>query len=144
MMLKRLFQHQPREIWIPILLSVVPWFHYSPGAGTDGPSKGPSGNRFVYTQGVAMFPGFYFYRCFIWGFHALSYGNVSVSRSPAAERALIASKQRFTQAPILQQQNPETQVTVEVDASNTGVGQVLSQRSLAEGTVTATPSVDCP
>ncbi len=36
-------------------------------------------------------------------------------------------KARFTSAPILRHPDPERQFTVEVDASNTGVGAVLSQ-----------------
>lgn len=52
--------------------------------------------------------------------------------SPKAESAFRDLKRRFTSAPILTQVDPDLQFIVEVDASDTGVGAVLSQRSPAD------------
>lgn len=49
--------------------------------------------------------------------------------SPDAEQAFQTLKERFTSAPVLIHPNPALQFIVEVDASDTGVGAVLSQRS---------------
>ncbi|XP_036072769.1 uncharacterized protein lrfn4b [Oryzias melastigma] len=46
----------------------------------------------------------------------------------AADSAFERMKQLFTSAPILAQPDPSSQFIVEVDASDTGVGAVLSQR----------------
>uniref|UniRef100_A0A8C6L3L3 Gypsy retrotransposon integrase-like protein 1 n=1 Tax=Nothobranchius furzeri TaxID=105023 RepID=A0A8C6L3L3_NOTFU len=46
-----------------------------------------------------------------------------------AECAFQELKERFTQAPILTRPNPQLQFTLEVDASDSGVGAVLSQTS---------------
>lgn len=48
---------------------------------------------------------------------------------PAAEKAFCELKKRFTSAPILCRPDPSRQFIVEVDASDGGVGAVLSQRS---------------
>ncbi|KAL2087157.1 hypothetical protein ACEWY4_018216 [Coilia grayii] len=49
--------------------------------------------------------------------------------TPTAEVAFTALKDRFTSAPILLVPDPDRQLIVEVDASDVGVGAVLSQRS---------------
>uniref|UniRef100_A0A8C7WS22 Gypsy retrotransposon integrase-like protein 1 n=1 Tax=Oryzias sinensis TaxID=183150 RepID=A0A8C7WS22_9TELE len=49
--------------------------------------------------------------------------------SPEAEDAFNLLKDRFTSAPVLAQADPSRQFVVEVDASDTGVGAVLSQRT---------------
>lgn len=49
--------------------------------------------------------------------------------SPAAQSAFDNLKQLFSSAPVLIHPNPELQFVVEVDASDSGVGAVLSQRS---------------
>lgn len=48
--------------------------------------------------------------------------------SPAALQAFQDLKNRFTSAPILHHPNPELEFIVEIDASNTSIGAVLSQR----------------
>lgn len=48
--------------------------------------------------------------------------------NPAATQALSDLKTRFTSAPILHHPDPTLLFTVEVDASNTGIGAILSQR----------------
>ncbi|XP_056132714.1 uncharacterized protein LOC130109756 [Lampris incognitus] len=48
--------------------------------------------------------------------------------SSAAAHAFTNLKQRFTAAPILLHPDPARQFIVEVDASDTGIGAVLSQR----------------
>uniref|UniRef100_A0A3B1JYM9 Gypsy retrotransposon integrase-like protein 1 n=1 Tax=Astyanax mexicanus TaxID=7994 RepID=A0A3B1JYM9_ASTMX len=49
--------------------------------------------------------------------------------SPEADQAFQKLKAAFVSAPILKHPNPDLPFVVEVDASNTGVGAVLSQRS---------------
>ncbi|KAI3362699.1 hypothetical protein L3Q82_001766 [Scortum barcoo] len=48
--------------------------------------------------------------------------------TPEAERAFTLLKSLFTSAPILSHPDPSLQFIVEVDASETGIGAVLSQR----------------
>lgn len=54
------------------------------------------------------------------GTHKLRWDN-------AAEQAFIKLKAAFTSAPILKHPDPERPFIVEVDASDTGVGAILSQ-----------------
>lgn len=78
-----------------------------------------------------------FYRHFIQGYSsvaahltALTSSKVLLFKwSPEAEEAFKNLKARFTTAPILQVPDPERQFVVEVDASDVGVGAVLSQRA---------------
>lgn len=49
-----------------------------------------------------------------------------------ANSTLRTLKEWFTSAPILQMPNPKHQFVVEVDASDTGVWAVLSQRAVLE------------
>ncbi|KAK3557454.1 hypothetical protein QTP70_027739, partial [Hemibagrus guttatus] len=86
---------------------------------------------------VQRFLGFAnFYRKFIRNFSsvaaplsALTKGNTAgFYWGPEAELAFNKLKCRFTSAPILILPNPEIPFTVEVDASDVGVGAVLSQR----------------
>ncbi len=55
-------------------------------------------------------------------------GNQRLTWSPAAHQAFRTLKERFTTAPILHHPNTEQEFIVEVDASSTGIGAVLSQR----------------
>lgn len=86
---------------------------------------------------VQRFLGFAnFYRKFILNFStvaaplfALTKGNMIRFRwGPEAEEAFKILKKRFTSAPILLIPNADEPFTVEVDASEVGVGAVLSQR----------------
>ncbi|KAK3529054.1 hypothetical protein QTP70_014685 [Hemibagrus guttatus] len=86
---------------------------------------------------VQRFFGFAnFYRKFIRNFSsvaaplsALTKGNIAGFHwGPEAELAFNKLKCRFTSAPILILPNPEIPFIVEVDASDVGVGAVLSQR----------------
>ncbi|KAI4805924.1 hypothetical protein KUCAC02_010517 [Chaenocephalus aceratus] len=52
--------------------------------------------------------------------------------SPAAEAAFVKLKCLFSTAPVLSHSDPGVQFVVEVDASDSGVGAVLSQRSPAD------------
>uniref|UniRef100_A0A3Q2EG98 Gypsy retrotransposon integrase-like protein 1 n=1 Tax=Cyprinodon variegatus TaxID=28743 RepID=A0A3Q2EG98_CYPVA len=77
-----------------------------------------------------------FYRCFIRGYsqiaaplHALTSVKVPFVWNPEANRAFTDLKRRFSQAPILIHPDPAKQFTVEIDASDSGVGAVLSQCS---------------
>ncbi|KAL0152007.1 hypothetical protein M9458_052725 [Cirrhinus mrigala] len=77
-----------------------------------------------------------FYRRFIRNFSAVAApltsmvkkNNCKLSWSQAASEAFELLKRRFSTAPILHHPDPEREFIVEIDASNTGVGAVLSQR----------------
>ena len=80
-----------------------------------------------------------FYRRFIKNYGSLAAPLTALTStavkfiwSSAAEGAFRVLKQRFTSAPILIQPNPGRQFIVEVDASDIGVGTVLSQRSASD------------
>ncbi|KAK9528245.1 hypothetical protein VZT92_014728 [Zoarces viviparus] len=62
----------------------------------------------------------------------LTSSEVDFSWSPEANRAFNILKERFTSAPILVQPDESRQFVVKVDASDTGVGAVLSQRSTTD------------
>ncbi|KAL0152827.1 hypothetical protein M9458_051867, partial [Cirrhinus mrigala] len=77
-----------------------------------------------------------FYRRFIRGFSSVAApltamvkkGNSRLSWSSPALQAFTDLRQRFTTAPILHHPDPNKPFLVEVDASSSGVGAVLSQR----------------
>ncbi len=66
---------------------------------------------------------------------ALTSTKVTFRWNPDAQVAFDALKSRFVSAPVLLVPDPESQFIVEVDASDVGVGAVLSQRSLCDGKV---------
>ena len=83
-----------------------------------------------------------FYRRFIRGYSSvaapltrLTSTKVRFTWGPEAEGAFQTLKGKFPTAPILVHPDPERQFIVEVDASNTGVGAVLSQRSAGDAKV---------
>ena len=90
---------------------------------------------------IQQFLGFAnFYRRYVRGFsttaaplHALTSTQVPFRWSPEADKGFRELKHRFTSAPILTLPDPRRQFVVEVDASNDGVGAVLSQRSEKDG-----------
>uniref|UniRef100_A0A3B3BMY4 Gypsy retrotransposon integrase-like protein 1 n=1 Tax=Oryzias melastigma TaxID=30732 RepID=A0A3B3BMY4_ORYME len=77
-----------------------------------------------------------FYRRFIRGFSTVAAPLTSLLKggprqlhwTPAATQAFENLKSRFSQSPILHHPDPTSQFIVEVDASNTGIGAILSQR----------------
>ncbi|KAL0188510.1 hypothetical protein M9458_015609, partial [Cirrhinus mrigala] len=77
-----------------------------------------------------------FYRRFIRNFSTVAApltamvkkGTTRLTWSPAALQAFGDLRQRFSTAPILHHPDPDKPFVVEVDASSTGVGAVLSQR----------------
>ncbi|KAL0175542.1 hypothetical protein M9458_027872, partial [Cirrhinus mrigala] len=77
-----------------------------------------------------------FYRRFIRNFSTVAaplssmikQGNTRLTWTPLATQAYDELRQRFTTAPILHHPDPNLPFLVEVDASSTGVGAVLSQR----------------
>ena len=78
-----------------------------------------------------------FYRHFIHNYSsvaspvtALTSSKVPFQCYPVASKALQILKSRFTSAPILQMPDHDCQFVVEVDASDVGVGLILSQRSV--------------
>ncbi|KAF7640699.1 hypothetical protein LDENG_00022080, partial [Lucifuga dentata] len=77
-----------------------------------------------------------FYRRFVRGFSsiavpltALNSSKVPFKWTLAVEEAFRDLKSLFTSSPILQLPEPDRQLVVRVDASDVGVGAVLSQRS---------------
>lgn len=83
-----------------------------------------------------------FYRRFIRNYSsiaapltALTSSSVKFLWSDSAERAFQQLKSRFTSAPVLITPDPSRQFIVEVDASDVGVGAVLSQRSPTDNKV---------
>ena len=78
-----------------------------------------------------------FYRRFIRNFSSIAAPLTSLLKgnpkkikwTEVAEQAFQALKVAFTTAPILKHPDPEQPFVVEVDASETGVGAVLSQRT---------------
>ncbi|KAL0203651.1 hypothetical protein M9458_001669, partial [Cirrhinus mrigala] len=77
-----------------------------------------------------------FYRRFIRNFSTVAgpltsmvkSGNTRLSWSPEAVHTFNDLRLRFTSAPILKHPDPQLPFIVEVDASSTGVGAILSQR----------------
>ncbi|KAL1269106.1 hypothetical protein QQF64_031395 [Cirrhinus molitorella] len=77
-----------------------------------------------------------FYRRFIRNFSMVAAPLTSMTKqrtkrliwTPEAKRSFEDLKRRFTSAPILHHPDPDRPFIVEVDASNTGVGAILSQR----------------
>uniref|UniRef100_A0A4W5K2I5 ribonuclease H n=1 Tax=Hucho hucho TaxID=62062 RepID=A0A4W5K2I5_9TELE len=87
---------------------------------------------------VQRFLGFAnYYRRFIWGFgqvaapitSLLKGGPVRLRWSAEADRAFGHLNDLFTSAPVLAHPDPSLAFIVEVDASEAGIGAVLSQRS---------------
>ncbi|XP_078812643.1 uncharacterized protein lrrc75a isoform X3 [Oryzias latipes] len=81
-----------------------------------------------------------FYRRFIRNYSSLAAPltqltsvNTPFVWSPEAQAAFDKLKGMFISAPILIQPDPQRQFIVEVDASDTGVGAVLSQREVSSG-----------
>ena len=77
-----------------------------------------------------------FYRRFIRNYstvaaplNSLTSSKIPFVWSPTAEQAFSALKRHFTTGPILVQPDPTRQFVVEVDASDVGVGAILSQKS---------------
>ncbi|KAI2644234.1 Transposon Tf2-6 polyprotein [Labeo rohita] len=77
-----------------------------------------------------------FYRRFIRNFSTVAApltsmvkkGSARLSWSPEALHAFHDLRQRFSSAPVLKHPDPQLPFLVEVDASSTGVGAILSQR----------------
>ncbi len=89
------------------------------------------------TKELQRFLGFAnFYRRFIRNFSTIAAPLISLLKGGKPLSRLVHCsirgfqqlKQRFISAPILHHPDPELEFTVEVDASNTGIGAVLSQR----------------
>ena len=94
-------------------------------------------------KALQRFLGFaHFYRRFIRNYSTiasaltrLTFTKVHFSWDQKADEAFKELKKRFTTAPILIHPDPESQLIVEVDASNVGVGAILSQRSAGDSKV---------
>ena len=92
---------------------------------------------------VQQFLGFAnFYRKFIRNFssvaaplHVLTSPKVPFKWTPQGDVAFQLLRERFTTTPILTIPDPHRQFVVEVDASNEGIGGVLSQRSVEDNRI---------
>ena len=80
-----------------------------------------------------------FYRTFIQNYRSVAEPLTRLTSpskpfcwSSAADSAFQRRKERFTSAPVLLHPDPKRQFIVEVDASDTGLGTVLSQRSATD------------
>uniref|UniRef100_A0A146SAR5 Gypsy retrotransposon integrase-like protein 1 n=1 Tax=Fundulus heteroclitus TaxID=8078 RepID=A0A146SAR5_FUNHE len=78
-----------------------------------------------------------FYRRFIRSYsqvaaplHALTSSKVKFAWNEQADKAFKRLKDLFTSAPVLVSPDPERQFIVEVDASSSGVGAILSQKAI--------------
>jgi len=86
-------------------------------------------------QAAVAFPGFAnFYRRFIRNYSRVAAPlialiSIALRWTPEVETTFIELKHWFCSTPVLVQPDTGSQFTVEVDASDTGVGAVLSQRS---------------
>ncbi len=89
---------------------------------------------------LQRFLGFaHFYRRFIRDFssvaspltYMMKINSLDLTWSPAAVEAFTELISRLTSAPILHHPDPELQFIVEMDASNTGIRAILSQRHFA-------------
>ena len=96
---------------------------------------------------IQRFLGFAnFYRRFIRGFSSIAAPISALVKAPQsrfhwsqeAEKAFTELKRQFTTAPVLTHPDPSIPFVVEVDASDVGVGAVLSQRSLVLLSASAT------
>lgn len=83
-----------------------------------------------------------FYRKLIRGFstiaaplHRLTLSSISFTWTPEADEAFRCLRCAFTSTPVLMQPNPERQFVVEVDASDDGVGAVLTQWSATDNKI---------
>ncbi|TWW74436.1 Retrovirus-related Pol polyprotein from transposon opus [Takifugu flavidus] len=119
-----------REVTVSRPISVPPRIHHCAGEHPDGPREGPSGSSCSDSWGSLISTG-------------ASFGIIAPLQDhsrhlPAPRRGLLGpqrrtqhsrNSRRFATVPILQLPDPSCQFVVEVDASNTGVGVVLSQRA---------------
>ena len=92
-----------------------------------------------------------FYRQFIRGYSQVAVPLTALTSTkspftwmPEAETAYSGLKKRFVSTPILVQPDPSLQFVVEADASDTGVGAVLSQRSSSDHKLHPCAFFSCP
>ncbi len=124
---------------VPPAHGPVPRLHPQCGWDPDGPGEGPSHPGLAQPQSVKelqRFLGFAnFYRRFILNFSLLSAPLTSMLRqkpkslswNSEARAAYKKLQEAFCTVPILSRPEPQLPFIVEVDASTTGVGAVLSQ-----------------
>lgn len=67
-----------------------------------------------------------FFRRFIQGYSAVAAPITALTSTKTADEAFQELRSCFTSAPILQMPDPDRQSAVKVDASDVGVGAVLS------------------
>lgn len=132
LVLKRIFQRR-------LFVSVVSWFYYSHGAVTHERSKGSRGKSLaqhpilagrcsvccvLLTSKEILLQGLVLWLHYLIHLSLIMFPCLG----PQQQRAFAALKQRFTRVLIAQQPNHEAQSITEIDASNTGVGAVPSQK----------------
>ncbi|XDV31554.1 hypothetical protein PO909_002545 [Leuciscus waleckii] len=110
---------------------VTPSGHYEYQVMPYGLSNSPAGFQGYMNEVFANFYLRFIHNCALLSSpltSALKGWPKSLSLTPAASEAFQQLKQAFQTAPILVHPNPDLQFIVEMDASSTGVGAVLSQR----------------
>ncbi len=133
---------QSGEVRIPSDQHLIPRIHYQPGGNGNGREEGKVKAVLEWpkpqtVKELQRFLGFAnFCRRFIRDFSKIAapltamtkHHSARLSWSSESHQALEELKTQFTSAPILRHPDPEKEFIVEVDASNTGVGAILSQR----------------
>uniref|UniRef100_A0AAQ4PZ65 Reverse transcriptase/retrotransposon-derived protein RNase H-like domain-containing protein n=1 Tax=Gasterosteus aculeatus aculeatus TaxID=481459 RepID=A0AAQ4PZ65_GASAC len=139
LVLQRLLQNRPEKCEFHGPSVSFPGYIIAQGQLEPDPAKiravadwPPPNNR----KELQRFLGFAnFYRSFIRDYSkvpapltSLTSTKITFKWTPESDRAFSKLKSLFTSAPILKHPYPSLQFVVEVDASDTGVGAVLSQR----------------
>jgi len=132
---------ESREMLLPSALSAVLWIQHRQQWHPDGREEGGCHQELantLYSQRTPTLPWFcqVLYRRFIQDYSTISSPLTSLLRNkpksltwtPAATNAFHILKEAFTTAPLLVHPNPDKPFVVEVDASTTRVGAVLSQQ----------------
>lgn len=130
---------QNRKVWIPRPIHHIPQLNLKGGTGEckSLQKKIENGLYQKPKKQLQRFLGFTnFYRRFIKDFskianplNSLTSTKISFQWTPEAYQAFHTLKERFSQAPILFHPDPTCQFILEVDASDTVVGAILSPRS---------------
>ena len=137
---------EPTEVWVILLLYRLPGIHHLEREHQFGSREGQSGRgvaQMHWPAALQLFLGFAnFHRWLIRNYSTIAAPlshitsvKVCFACDHEAERAFLDLKRRFTTAPILVHPDPKAQFIVEVDASNVGVGAILSQRSAGDSKV---------
>lgn len=139
-----MFQGEPlvckgRVMWVSQIHHYISRICYWTQRHCNGPDQGSGCPELAHTQNckatTEVIIKKIFYWRFIWNFSSLAFPlNFFLCGKPHklqwsedAQHALMDLKHWFTSAPILKQPDPELPFMVEVDASESGIGAILSQ-----------------